>query len=424
MEPYENRIVNGLLKEADHIETPGDAHLLLSRGINIYFDRSRLGTEDLGPCAWALASALSKQFFGKIRILYPDLKSGAEYPSPFSSRIQMSDEPLTGAISIGLGVCPPVDHDSLWGDARANKISFGQILPKEAGGAHAISGFALAGYLAFAALACAAKLPAFQEDYAKTVLELPFDPDARIVFPTSGLAFLGLGQLGQAYLALLYFMSRRSPEVPRILLVDHDNFERPNEFTQILLSDSEVWNGLSKAQYLRDKTLAWGWEADARNERLDWEFRAAASGPRLALLGFDNFDARRIAIGAGFEWLIDSGIGSSLSRPRITWHSLPPSRAIATALFPHDVTRDYLVSKPKDFYEGLRRTPGGCGWHTFNSITASAPSIGLVAAAFACSELASVLANSRNAISGSAYIWSPLLPYLRRPVLPDGTVAL
>jgi hypothetical protein len=63
--------------------------------------------------------------------------------------------------------------------------------------------------------------------------------------------------------------------------------------------------------------------------------------------------------------------------------------------------------------ERLRNTPGGCGLLIYDQIQASAPCMGLVAAAFLWSEVFRFLSGARDQIRGSATIWSPIIPPFR-----------
>jgi len=140
----------------------------------------------------------------------------------------------------------------------------------------------------------------------------------------------------------------------------------------------------------------------------------------LVLLGLDNFEARRIATSGGFEWIVEGGIGTSLSKPRITWHSLLPSKELGRRLFAGATENRELAEK--EFFEELKRTPGQCGWFSFRNVNASAPTMGLTAAAYVWGEAKSVCTGTKQQVSGMAYLWPSLMPFLRESLFATDNV--
>jgi hypothetical protein len=413
VELYENRILNGILKDVGGVANPEMARGLLARDLEIFVNPDRQSVDDLWPCVWALAAVLSKQFEGRILVRsgFAEQLAG---PIALPAAVSFSGKCLTPSIRIGVGCRAPTGGISICGDARSNLISFGSSLDAEYGKAGPISCFALAGYLGFAALAHAVGIPAHREEYCQTTLALPFCPKGRLKLPADGVAILGLGQLGQDYLSLLFFLARGWTETPKVFLLDKDEFELPNRSTQVLLSESDEWSGAQKAPYLAALVRAWGWESFGDRCELKWGYKRKKDEPRLVMLGLDDFDARRIAIESGYEWVVEAGIGTSFVRPRVTWHSLCPERKLGLRLFGGAALEQKVGRlEEKPFFEELRRTPGKCGWVVFNNIRASAPSMGLVAAAYAWAEMMSATAGESVSVGGSVYLWSPLLPYLR-----------
>ncbi len=408
MENYEHRIVNGLLRELPEVATPEAAQKLLSRNVEIRIDDRGKDPDDLWPCVWALAVALSKQFTGTVFLNFP---SAGKMPSPvgFNDRVVLGDPASADVIRIGVGTGEGAFD--LYGDTRGNRVSFGHLLEKGSGAANPIGCFALAGYLGFAALGRAVGIPEFAEEYLGNLLELPFDSNTAMELPIDGIAFLGLGQLGHAYLALLFFLMRKCQGAPRVFLLDKDRFEPANEATQMLLESGKPWCGSDKSEYLETVVRGWGAEVTSRNATLDWTFKRNEDLPTLALLGFDNFEARRIAISGGFNWVVEGGIGTSLAKPRITWHSFLPSKELGRSLFTGSAEHGDFAEK--EFFETLKRTPGQCGWFSFKNVDASAPTIGLVAAAYVWAETKSVCDGGRREVRGMAYVWPSVLPFHR-----------
>lgn len=420
MENYEHRIVNGLLRELPEVATPEAAQGLLSRNVEICIgDRGR-DSDDLWPCVWALAVALSKQFTGTIFLNFPSARA-MPCPTTFSERVVLGESGSVEVIRIGIGIDAKEMPIDLYGDARGSRVSFDCLLDESEGGANPIGCFALAGYLGFAALARAVSIPTFAEEYLGNSVELPFDANTAMELPPDGIAFLGLGQLGQAYLALLFFLMRNCHGRPRAFLLDKDRFAPANELTQMLLEAGQAWSGAEKSEYLETIVRGWGVEVTSRNATLDWTFKRSKDLPSLALLGFDNFEARRIAMNGGFDWIVEAGIGTSLTKPRITWHSFLPTKELGSRLFTESAeTREFA---DKEFFQTLRETPGQCGWFSFKNVDASAPTMGLAAAAYAWAEIKSVRAGIRKEVRGMAYLWPSLLPFRREHLSAAGNVA-
>ena len=416
MEAYENRIINGLLK-AEAIDDPERAVDLLARDFEIIADPARATEDDLWPAIWALAAVLERQFSGHI-VITAGLERPLRQPASLGPRCHFEPRQCSdNATRIYLG-CQPTKPDlALWGDTRKATIRYGSLIDS-AERASPLGCFALAGYLGFASLALAARLPGYREEFATTQIELPFQDLILPKLPEEGLEFVGLGHLGQAYLALFFFLALGTWPPPQVQLLDKDFFETANWSTQILIETEKSWKGEAKAEYLRERVRSWGWRADSDRTEITWGWHRSETHSKFAVLGLDKFDVRRMAINGGYTWVFDAGVGDSFLRPRISWHSIPADNALAKRLFPE--TEATVVTLPlptTPFIDRLRDTPGGCGLLTYQGTTASAPSLGLVASAFLWSELLCFLSGNQQQIQGSATIWSPLLPFLRTELL-------
>ncbi|MGO8735023.1 MAG: hypothetical protein ACLQVM_19775 [Terriglobia bacterium] len=332
MESYENRIVNGLLK-AQAVSEPEEALDTLSRDIEIVADARRATEEDLWPAIWALAAVLERQFSGDIHIR-AGLKHPLRQPAQLSPKCHFGSAARSRkGINIYLG-CPGSSRRlTLCGDTRGATVTYGSILDSS-DRATPLGCFALAGYLAFAALALAAEIPAYREEFAIPHMSLPSQSIELPNLPECGLDFIGLGHLGQAYIALLFFLAPEISRRPRIHLLDKDFFEDGNWSTQILIETQREWLGIAKAEYLRRRALGWGWDAESEVKEITWGWHRSERHSELALMGLDEFDVRRMVIAGGYSWLFDAGLGDSFLRPRISWHSIPANNALGQALFP------------------------------------------------------------------------------------------
>ena len=410
METYENRIVNGLLKAAA-VDDPERAVDLLARDIEIVADPQRATDDDLWPAIWALATILERQFSGNIYI-NAGLTHPLRQPARFGSRSRFVCETSPkNAIKINLGGHPAAQRSTLCGDARGGIVRHGSLIDSSER-ATPLACFAIAGYLGFAALAHATGIPGYREEFSVPEIVLPCHGLVFPRLPQEGLEFVGLGHLGQAYLALLFFLAGIS-QAPRVQLVDKDVFESPNWSTQILIEAQDEWIGVPKAEYLKERARTWGWHVESDVAEVKWGWQRFGRNSEFAVLGLDRFEVRRMAIAGGYSWIFDAGLGDSFLHPRVSWHSIPADSTLAKRLFPQTEPASSPQLPAAPFIDGLRDTPGGCGLLTYEGIQASAPSLGLVASAFLWSEVLRFASGAKEQIQGSATIWSPILPPLR-----------
>lgn len=413
MELYEDRIINGLLK-ANTIAAPEEATQLLARDVVITAPPNRATEDDLWPAIWCLAAALERQFSGTIHVI-TGLSHPLPQPAKLTSRVSFGTEAGPNAIRIYLGP-PQVSTDgSLCGDARGGAVSYGCLIDSSAT-ASPLACFALSGYLAFAAMALATGIPPYRQEF--TTPHLKFERFQSL--ETTWLNFVGLGHLGQAYLALLFFLARRHREVPKVCLVDKGRFELPNWSTQILIELNSKWLGVHKAEYLRQRLESWGWRVEPSVTEINWGWRPTRSG--VGILGLDKFEVRRMAIAGGLPWIFDAGLGDSFLAPRISWHSIPADNALARQLFPDDNATRPARETTTSFLTHLQNTQGGCGFLVYEQTQASAPCMGLAAAAFLWSEMARHFSGVQERVQGTATLWSPILPPMRSMLsnIPSG----
>jgi hypothetical protein len=120
--------------------------------------------------------------------------------------------------------------------------------------------------------------------------------------------FIGLGNLGQAFLWSLSMLPYPEPEKVMLYFQDDDSVKKENWGTSILVR---------RGRYGPLKTrIAEEW-ADARkfrvrriDRRLDQYLRIADREPLLALAGLDRMPPRRLLGLPGFEYVIDAGLGA------------------------------------------------------------------------------------------------------------------
>lgn len=415
-ELHNNRIVNGLLKADVGLLTPEEVKLRLSQDVLIVVDPVRTGADDLWPCIWFLAAILERQFFGKIFIraaLAPPPKAPANL-GPRCSFV--SDDFISHGIVIGIGTSTDT-VEGIWGDCRGGTLGY-QSLVDGAEMASPITCCALAGYLGFAALAHAAGIPSFHEHWTRKQISIDLPPTPKLNGKEIGI--LGAGQIGQAFLSLGFFLAPKDQVT--IHLVDDDSFEIENYRSQLLLEENSApWLERPKVEVLAALCSRWGWNVTKEKTRITWGWKTPLGADSVAFLGFDNMEARRVGVEGGFAWLVECGVGTEFARPRVSWHSLPPSRKLANQLFPDPTTIELTLGFDSDFLRQLDETPGGCGRVMFENIQATAPCLGALAAGHAWRELCSYFAGVTDVIVGGAYVWSPLQPLQRDVSIAEET---
>ena len=405
------RLVNGLLKGFGGDLSPDQVQVLLNQDVEIVAPRSRAHARDLWPGIWALAAVLERQIFGEV-LIRCGLTAALPAPSRLGPRCHLVDKPKTVSLSLHVGRPEADVHpNAIFGDARGGMVSSGAVLPVDTVPPTPIECFVLAGFLGYAAIARLVGLPDNKKEFTRPTLQLPFDRGelARVLGQTDGFTCIGLGQIGQAYLALLYFLLGGTLARRRIALIDDDSFQRENGRTQLLLEEGGEWLGKDKVAYIAGILGGWGAEVMPMHKKIDWVWRRGSDHPSLALLGLHDLEGRRAASAAGFERLIEAGVGTNLLKPRVTWHSLPGDRTIGRRLFPEPPTSMEIGGIQAAWADELRSTPGACGWVEFLGVSSTAPCLGTVAAGFALAELGSRV----EVASGAALLWSQCLPIIR-----------
>jgi hypothetical protein len=124
VELYEERVINGLLK-AGITTSPEAAADLISCDWEIVLPSERSGEGDLWPAAWALSSALLRQFKGKV-FIRTYLESLPPMPVALGGRCIITSHRYASAKLIGLGCAP--QKAEWFGDARGNEISVHELI--------------------------------------------------------------------------------------------------------------------------------------------------------------------------------------------------------------------------------------------------------------------------------------------------------
>ena len=211
---------------------------------------------------------------------------------------------------------------------------------------------------------------------------------------------IGLGHLGQAYawaLALLPYEDRSAVD---LVLQDFDSIVKANGSTGMLSDDSLV--GQKKTRVVSGRLEALGFNTNITERYFDSATRRSVNEPSVALVGVDDPAPRRHLEGAGFDLIVDAGLGGG---PRnyldILIHSFPSGIEAADAFLARDTQyASSLVDQPayQDLHRRVRRTTDltddeiRCGIIEVAGRSIGAAFVGCVAATFVLSDVLRLLA--------------------------------
>ena len=211
---------------------------------------------------------------------------------------------------------------------------------------------------------------------------------------------IGLGHLGQAYawtLGLLPYVDR---SVVNIVLQDCDSIVNANRSTGLLSNVSSV--GHRKTRVVAARLEALGFNTAITERRFDCATRRSVDEPGVALVGVDDPAPRRLLEGAGFDLIVDAGLGGGTqSYLDILVHSFPSGVKAASAWADRSGSlANSIAWQPAylDLHRQLRQTTEltdgeiRCGIIDVAGTSVGAAFVGCVAAAFVLSEVLRTLA--------------------------------
>jgi hypothetical protein len=205
----------------------------------------------------------------------------------------------------------------------------------------------------------------------------------------SRLWLIGLGHLGQAYLWALGLLPYADPSEVSLVLQDIDIITPSTESTSIL-SDATLIG--------RKKTRAMAQWAEGRrfstviHERtFDAAFRRRGDEPSVALCGVDNALGRQALDQAGFDFVVEAGLGRGHRDFRaLRLHTLPASRTASDIWIRRD---DNEKVEDRPAYERMLKSGelDKCGVTLLAGKAVGAPFVGAVAASLVIAEVLRLL---------------------------------
>lgn len=207
-----------------------------------------------------------------------------------------------------------------------------------------------------------------------------------LAFLPARLWLIGLGNLGQAYAWLLACLPYDDPAEVDLMLQDFDRIAESNDSTSLLTSSKAI--GWMKTRWVTRWLERRGFAIFLEERRFGEWTQRHASEPGAALCGVDNALARSALEQAGFDLIIESGLGAGPQCFRnFSMHSFPGPRQ-AAQIWPstEDAVGPDVSDQPA--YSDLReKGMDACGLAQLASRTVGVPFVGLFAGAFVIGEL-------------------------------------
>lgn len=213
------------------------------------------------------------------------------------------------------------------------------------------------------------------------------DPcEQRLAYLPSRLWLIGMGNLGQAFAWLLACLPYRDRRKTEFVLQDFDRIAPSNDSTSVLSCMGDV--GRRKARcvsaWLEDR----GFTTVLEELRFGEHSRRTADEPGVALCGVDNALARMSLEKAGFDLVVEAGLGAGPNAFRsISLHTFPGSRP-AEQIWSRHLGQSDASFEGKPAYQALKRKGmDTCGLAQLASRTVGVPFVGVVAASLVIGEL-------------------------------------
>lgn len=200
---------------------------------------------------------------------------------------------------------------------------------------------------------------------------------------------IGLGHLGQAYLWTLGLLKGLSDKPMEILLQDFDSIEESNWSSGLLCEKTDF--GKHKTRVCSDWLESRGFKTRITERYFDENTMRANGEPYVALCGVDNAKARSLLENCGFDLVVESGLGGSLSDfDRIMLHTFPNKSCSASKKWADTKEANNQIHER---IRELSEEQGDCGIlaRILADVAVSTAFVGAVAASLVVGELLKAL---------------------------------
>lgn len=207
---------------------------------------------------------------------------------------------------------------------------------------------------------------------------------ARFTAPNA-LWLVGLGHLGQAFVWNLLTLPYRQER--RVVLQDDQRVCEENQATSLLvLAQPKI--GERKVRLASTWLEHGGWETALIERRHRGELRPTADDPPFLLSGLDDLAPRKLLAGAGFDFMVDAGIGHGPGDFEGIQVRIIANSESVEGLWnasEHGTSKDRLLAG--EAYQSLEREIGACGTFTIANASVAVPFVGAAADALAIAQL-------------------------------------
>jgi hypothetical protein len=166
----------------------------------------------------------------------------------------------------------------------------------------------------------------------------------KLEFLPSRLWLMGLGHLGQAYLWTLGLLPYAQPEQLNLVLQDFDKVVHGNWTAGLLCEGKFI--GRYKTRLCAEWVEQRGFKTKITERRFDSNTKRSGEEPFIALCGFDNAEARSLLENAGFDLVVECGLGSDTDQfDQILMHTFPESSRKPSELWASSQTAEFTKTK-------------------------------------------------------------------------------
>ncbi len=230
--------------------------------------------------------------------------------------------------------------------------------------------------------------------------ELSFLPDA--------FWLLGLGHLGQAYAWSIAMLPYAAPQAVRLHLQDFDRVGRSNPHSQILTRPTDV--GVRKTLVVARVLCEYGFDPAIVDRPFDESVMRLDTEPELALCGFDGQGPRHLLESAGFERIVECGLGGTYQDfDDIVVHPLPQpgrsARDLWSEIVPGTAVAERLA-RSRRLYRAVEQADG-CGQVALAERSVAVPFVGAVASSLVLAETLRMLHDGERYASVSLQLSDP-----------------
>lgn len=207
-----------------------------------------------------------------------------------------------------------------------------------------------------------------------------------LTYLPSSLWLVGLGNLGQAFAWLLGCLPYANRKDVEFVLQDFDRIGPSNDSTSLLSVSEDVEQ--RKTRVVSEWLETRGFTTTLEERRFGPATRRAHDEPTVALFGVDNAEARSHLEEAGFDLVVEAGLGGGPTAFRsFVLHTFPGSRT-AKDIWSRDAGADTPSVEAMPAYQALKASRAdACGLTLLASRAVGVPFVGLIAACLAISEL-------------------------------------